>query len=361
MAHSKNLEKNALKLSDLPGVSGHEEEVTKYIKNNLSTLKKVKFDKDNLGSLAVIKKGSLSKNAPIISIVAHADEVGFMLSNILPTGYLKFEPLGGWWGHVLLGQIVTVHTRSGKKIKGIVGSTPPHVLKPEQVKAVVSLEQMYIDIGAKDIKEVEKMGISIGDVIVPESKSWVMPNKDYIVGKALDDRVGVAICMEVMKKIANINHEADVIFVASTQEEVGLRGAKTSSYKWTPDVSFAIDVTISNDQPGMEKKPSSIGSGVALSLFDRSVISNPKLRKKVEDIAKKYKIPYTFDGLAAGGTDAGAIHLTKDGVVTMTLSIPSRYIHSHNSLVSLSDMQATVDLIVNFIKDFKKSNLSKLK
>ena len=111
----------------------------------------------------------------------------------------------------------------------------------------------------------------------------------------------------------------------------------------------------------MDPKPAKIGSGVSLSLFDHSIVSNPKLRKLVEETAKKNKIPYTFDGLAAGGTDAGAIHLTKEGVVTMTLSIPSRYIHSHNSLVSLHDMQATVDVLVNFIKDFTSAKLAKLR
>jgi endoglucanase len=188
-----------------------------------------------------------------------------------------------------------------------------------------------------------------------------MPNGDYVVGKGLDDRAGLAIAIEVMRRLTKETHEADVMLVGAVQEEVGLRGAKTSSYKRTPDIAFAIDVTISNDQPGMQPKPASIGSGVSLSLFDASVISNPKLRKKIEDVAKKNKIPFTYDGLAAGGTDAGAIHLAREGVITLVLSIPSRYIHSHNSLVSLHDMQATVEVLVNFIKDFKKSTLNSLK
>lgn len=359
--HSKAMERDLLALSNTNGISGHEGKVADLVKTKLSKVANLKFEKDNLGSLAVIKKGAGGANAPTVSFVAHMDEVGFMVTQITSKGFVKFTPIGGWWGHVLLGQLVDIETRKGEIITGVVGSTPPHILTPEQAKTVLRPKAMYIDLGASSAKEVEKMGINIGDTVTPHSKSWVMPNKDFIVGKALDDRAGVAIGMEVIRRLSKIEHEANVIFVNSVQEEVGLRGAKTSTHKWTPDVSFAIDVTISNDQPGMEDKPTKMGAGVALSMFDYSIIGNPKLRMEMEKIAKKAKIPFTLDGLTGGGTDAGSIHVTKDGVITMTLSVPTRYMHSHNTLVSLKDMQATVDLLVEFIKNFKKATLTRLK
>ena len=361
LKHSKQMERDTLELTKVFGASGHENDVALIVKKKLSRIQGIRFDKDNLGSLMALKKGTGGKNAPLISLDAHMDEVAFMVSNIDSKGFISMEPLGGWWGHVVLGQLVDISTRNGNVVRGIVGSTPPHILKPAQQKQVLRVQQMFIDVGARNEKEVSKLGINIGDVILPHSESWIMPNGDYIVGKGLDDRAGLAIAIEVMRRLNKVKHESNVMLIGAVQEEVGLRGAKTASYKWTPDVAFAIDVTISNDQPGMEPKPASIGSGVSLSLFDASVISNPKLRRAIESIAKKNKIPFTYDGLAAGGTDAGAIHLARDGVITMVLSIPSRYIHSHNSLVSLTDMQATVDVLVNFIKDFNRNKLNLLK
>lgn len=359
--HSKAMEKDLLALSNERGISGHEGRVATLVKSKLQKVPGLKFEKDNLGSLAVIKKGTGGVKVPTISFVAHMDEVGFMITQITPKGFIKFTPIGGWWGHVLLGQQLEIETRKGEFITGIVGATPPHILTPEQARKVLQPKQMYIDLGVSSDKEVAKLGIKIGDPITPKSTSWVMPNGDFVSGKALDDRAGTAIGIEVIRKLSKVKHEANVIFVNSVQEEVGLRGAKTSTWKWTPDVSFAVDVTISNDQPGMEEKPTKMGSGVALSMFDYSIIGNPKLRAEMEKLATKAKIPFTLDGLTGGGTDAGAIHLTKDGVVTMTLSVPTRYMHSHNTIVSLSDMQATVDLLVDFIVKLNKTVLNRLK
>ena len=314
-----------------------------------------------MGSLAVIKKGIGGKNAPTISFTGHMDEVGFMITKIDKEGFIKFTPIGGWWGHVVLGKLLTITTQKNNEYIGVVGSKPPHLISGAERDKVLGIDSMYLDIGATSDNEVEKLGINVGDMITPTNEKAYEVSNDRIIAKAHDDRISVAVGMEVMRRLLTEKHEANVILVASTQEEVGLRGARTSSYKWTPDIAFALDVTIANDTPGMEKKDTILGSGIALSMFDRSVIANKKLIQYTEEVAKKHKIPYTFDGLSAGGTDSGAIHLTKEGIINMTLSIPSRYIHSHNSMIDLKDAQAAVDLIVNFIKDFTSKDLDKLK
>lgn len=345
-------------LSNLSGISSREQEVANFIKNKLSKYH-FTFERDNLGSLAVIKKAKNS-NRPIVSFTAHMDEVGFMITSIEKEGYIKFSPIGGWWGHVLLGQQLKIVTDKGDEIIGVVGSKPPHILKAPEASRVIKPSEMFLDIGANSDKEIKELGIKIGNQIVPNQFKTVPLLNERIVGKAHDDRASIAVGIEVMKKLAN-NNDVNAIFVASVQEEVGLRGARTSAYKWTPDIAFAIDVTIANDTPGIPKAETILGSGPALSLFDSSIIGNPKLISHLEEVAKKYKIPYTFDSLTGGGTDAGLIHLTKEGVITMTISIPSRYMHSHNSIVDLKDVENTINLIFHFIQDLTQKDLENIK
>ncbi len=355
----KELKKKLIELSNLDGISGHEEEIVSYVKNELKDLKGLKFERDGLGSMAVIKKSKNSK-ARKISFVTHIDEVGFIVKKIEENGYIRFLPIGGWWGHVLLGQLLKIKTDKKNEFVGVVGSKPPHLLSQHESKNVIPIKSMFLDIGASSKKEVEKLGISIGNQIVPYQNSAIEILNDRIIGKAHDNRASVLVGMEIMKRLSNKNLDNEVFFILSTQEEVGLRGARTSTYKWTPDIAFAIDVTIANDTPEVESNDTKLGSGVALSVFDSSIIANPKLLKKVEEIAKKYKINYTFDSIVGGGTDAGAIHLTKEGVITMTISIPSRYIHSHNSIVDAKDLESTITLVEKFILDFNEEIFEEL-
>lgn len=357
---NKILIKNLIKYSNLNGISGHEEKIANEIKNDLQAYKGFKFERDGLGSLAVIKN-SKKENVPTISFTAHMDEVGFLVTSIDSDGFVRFTPIGGWWGHVVLAQKLTITTTLGKEYVGVVGSKPPHLLDRLSASKVLKLENMFIDLGATSKKEVEDLGIKPGDMITPTQESAfqsVDPNR--IIGKAYDDRASIVAGIEIMKKISNIDLDVNVIFIASTQEEVGLRGARTSSYKWTPDIAFAIDVTIANDTPELIKKETKLGSGVALSMFDASIIGNPKLIKSVENVAINNKIKHTFDSLTMGGTDAGAIHLTKEGVQTMTLSIPSRYMHSHNSIIDVRDIESTIELLVTYIKNCDKKTIDKI-
>ncbi len=360
--YKEELISEAIELSNVDGISGFESNVAELIKQKLEGVPNLTFDKDNLGSLAVYKKGSGGEDAPTISFTAHMDEVGFMITEITKEGFVKFTAIGGWWGHVVLGQRLKVLTNSGKEIVGIVGSKAPHLLTAAEAKTVLKIKDLFIDFGADSKEQLEKWGISLGNPVVPyQASAFSTLNPNRIIGKAFDDRISILMGIELIRRLEKVDHEANVYFIASTQEEVGLRGARTSSYKWTPDVAFAVDVTFAYDTPGMEQKDTKLGTGVALSLFDSSIIANPKLLRYTEQIAKDNDIKYTFDGLVGGGTDAGIIHLTKDGVITMTLSIPSRYMHSHNSMIDLVDLEQTIKLGVEFVKSFTKDSLKGLK
>ncbi len=360
MALNKKLLNDAIQLSNVIGVSGREQEVAKLIKVLTKDIKGLKYEFDNLGSLAIIKEGT-NKKAPLISISTHMDEIGFMITKIEENGFLKITPLGGWWGHVLLGQILNITTTKGKIIPAVVGSTPPHILSPVQQKTVLKIKDLFLDLGVSSKAEVEKLGIKVGSIAAPNTSAFQMANPNLIVGKGLDNRISVAAGIDMLRKLEKVEHESTVMLICTTQEEVGLRGARTSSWKWTPDLGIALDTTIANDTPGIEARDTKIGTGVALSLFDSSVIANEKLFDFVEKTAKSNDIKYTFDSLTGGGTDSGVIHLTKDGVLNMTLSIPTRYMHSHNTIASIEDAEAASDLLVEIVKTFDKRKLSSLK
>ncbi len=355
-----NIRKNAIKYSNLNGVPSRENTVAKELIKDMKKIGDFEFERDNLGSLAIIKKSKV-ENAPTVLISAHMDEVGFLLTSIDKNGFGRIQNVGGWWPHVILGQRFTLTTSTGEEIIGVAGCKPPHLIGPEERNKVVALEDIYLDFGAETKEEVEKWGVQIGDMITPyQDSAFVTKNKNRVVGKAHDDRICVVTGIEIMREIANKDLAVNVILVGSTQEEVGLRGAKTATYKWTPDIGFAIDVTFCYQTPGMRDSDVGLGNGVALGMFDRSVIANVKLLDSVREHAKKEKIPFGMDWVQ-GGTDSGAIHLTKDGVINMTVSIPCRYFHTHNSVIDIRDAEHTAKLLSSYIEKLDKKAIDKLR
>lgn len=346
-------------ISEVNGVSGFEVEATRFVKNYLSDCN-LEFDYDNLGSLIALKK-SKKKNAPKILFTAHIDEVGFMVSKIEESGYLKFEPVGGWWGHVALAQRYIITTSTGKEFLGVTGSKPPHGMGMDERSKVLELKNMFLDIGVKSKKEALDLGINVGDIITPDSKFATLANPRFLLGKAWDDRICVAATMEMLKDLSKEELSCDLYVASTVQEEVGLRGAKTVTYRVKPDIGIALDVTMSNDLPGTNGNDTKLGSGIALSIMDRSVIGHTGLKSYVEKICKDNKIPYTFDVLPAGGTDSGEIHKSFDGIINMTISIPCRYFHSHISVVDIEDYNNLVKVISLIVKNLDQKVLTKLK
>jgi putative aminopeptidase FrvX len=348
------------------GPSGHEAEAQKTAYSyGKQYADEVLFDR--LGSV-VFRKGN---SGPKIMLAGHVDEIGFVISEVTKEGYLKFHQLGGWWDQTLLTQEVVVRPfEGGEKIVGVIGAPPPHVLTPEQRSKVMTKDDMYIDIGCSSKKEVEELGIRVGDPAVPMSyfrtikrirKEKDEDNKDaeektveanLAVSKAFDDRIGVFIVLETLRRLSeqNIEHPNTVYAVSTVQEEVGLRGAKTSAQMVQPDIGFALDVDISGDAPGSKGLVQKMGGGVAISAGDSSMIPNPKLRKYVLETAEEAEIKHQAAFLPAGGTDAGQIHLVGMGAPSLFLGIPTRYIHSHHGMLDLADVENAIMLLVELIK-----------
>jgi endoglucanase len=348
------------------GPSGHETEAQKVAHEyGKQYAEDILFD--GLGSV-VFKKGN---SGPKIMLAGHVDEIGFVVTEITKEGYLKFHQLGGWWDQTLLTQEVLVRPfKGGAKIIGVIGAPPPHVLTPEQRSKIVTKDQMYIDIGCASDKEVKELGIRIGDPAVPlayfrtinrtrkELKEDDPDAKEetrevtLAVAKAFDDRIGVFIVLEALRRLSEekVDHPNTVFAVSTVQEEVGLRGARTAAQMIKPDIGFALDVDISGDSPGSKGLVQKMGKGVSISAGDGSMIPNPKLRKFALEIAEEMKIKHQPAFLKSGGTDAGAIHLSGMGAPSLFLGIPTRYIHSHHGMLDLEDVEAAVQLLVELLK-----------
>lgn len=342
-------------LTEAVGVPGFEDEVADIMARRLGGVADITYDK--LGSLVAEKKGKLS--APKIMIAGHMDEIGFMVKSITKEGFIKFLPLGGWWGHVVLAQRVMVRTRKGDFI-GVTGSKAPHVLQAEERKKVMEISDMYIDVGAAGKFDVEKrLGVRTGDPIVPRSEFTIMGNKKLYLAKAWDDRIGCAAIIDVLNKVGRA-HPNTVYGVGTVQEEVGLRGARTSANMIDPDVGFAVDVCIAHDTPGGEGTDEKLGAGPGIMVYDGSIIPNHRLRDLVIETAEKLKIPFFLGALARGGTDSGIIHLNKQGVPCLTLGIATRYIHGHVSVLHRNDYDNLVKLLTAVVKRLDAKTVASL-
>lgn len=345
-------------LTDANGIPGNEKEPREVMKKYITPYAD-EISYDNLGSFIAKKTGKAG--GPKIMITGHLDEIGFMITRIDDNGFLKFETVGGWWSQVMLAQRVTVMTRKGN-IVGVIGSKPPHILPPEQRKKPVEVKDMFIDIGASSKEEAESFGVRPGDAVTPICDFTVMKNEKIMMAKAWDNRIGCAIAIEVMKRLKDENHDNVVYGVGAVQEEVGLRGAKTAAHKIEPDIGFAVDVGIAGDTPGISANDATakIGEGPQIMIYDRSMVSHKGLRDFVTDIADEHEIPYQFEAMSGGGTDAGSIHLSGDGAPSLAITVPTRYIHTHAAILHRDDFEHAVQLITEVVKRLDEETVRKI-
>jgi putative aminopeptidase FrvX len=327
------------------GAPGFEGEVAQVMERYLKGVGP--FSRDKLGSFICEKKGASA--GPRVMLMGHLDEVAFMVKSVTKEGFVKFLPLGGWWGHVVLGQRLIIKTRQGD-VLGVVGSRPPHELREEDRKKVIEIKDMFIDVGGAagwDVKK--KLDIRPGDPIVPDSSFTVMANPNLLLAKAWDNRIGCAMAAETARRLVGVSHPNTLIAGATVQEEVGLRGAQTSVFKVQPDVAFALDVGIAHDTPGTEGDEK-LGGGPLVVIYDATSIPNRGLLDLVVETAKRLRIPLQFESVERGGTDAGRFHVSGQGVPSLSMGVPARYIHSHVSIIDRRDFEAAVKLLVAVVK-----------
>ncbi|MEG2751875.1 MAG: M42 family metallopeptidase [Anaerorhabdus sp.] len=333
-------------MSEAHGISGCEKEVSRIMRKWMEPLVDA-IDYDNLGSIIGVQKGE--HNGPKVMIAGHLDEVGFMVREIDKQGFIKMLPVGGWWGHVLPSQTLYVTTQAGSRYHGVVGCSAPHGLSAEVKEKVIKPIDLFFDLGVESREEVIEMGIQIGDMITPDTKFEVMNNPNILMGKAWDDRLCACVAIDVLKELKNDNHVSNVYAVGTMQEEVGLRGARSAANHIHPDVAIALDVTTSMDTP-MDKGTMKLGAGVVLSVMDAGIIGHKGLLHEIENICSDLNLDVNFDMMVAGGTDADNIHKAFDGIICMTLSIPTRYMHSHRLLIHRKDYVQTVQAIAEFCR-----------
>jgi len=352
------------KFASLNAVNGFEKEINKEVYKELKLIKGLEFDENKYSTVTAIKKGN--GKGPKIAIVAHVDEVGFIVVKIEKGGFLRLRPLGSWWGHVLLAKTVNIVTFDGKVYPGVIGALPPHLLKEESKIKVIEPKEMFVDLGVKDEKELKKMNIRIGNQVVPRSEWIELPN-DRVISKALDNRSGVVVGIEIMRRLVekNITHDADVMFMSATQEETNSVGAKTAVAKWKPDIVLGVDTTISTEHPSGDLTTAKLGEGLLLTIGDNiPSLANPNLIEWLNNVGKNFektnkKFTIQLEN-GPGGTDAGDVHYIGEGAYATTISMPSKYIHTHNSMMDIKDLEWAIEYVIEVIKKLDKKAYEKI-
>lgn len=327
-------------LTSTAGISGREDSLAQTVKNMFEEYcNNVEIDKFN--NVIGIKYGE-GDNRKKIMVTAHLDEIGFLVKGIDENGFLKITNIGGIDPKILLAQEVIVHGR--KTLTGIIGAKPPHLLKPEDAKKAVKLQDLSVDIGMCREKAEEYVGI--GDIVTFKSSVRELQG-DKISSKSLDNRCGVAALLEMMKELEGLKFSHDVYFVASSQEETHLTGVTTASYNIRPDMAIVIDVC-HGDMPDAPKEIAyTLGKGPAVSIGPNL---HKKLTKKIMDTAKNENIPFHIDVEPGNtGTEAWATQVSREGIPTALLSIPLRYMHTTIETISLNDVKNTARLASRFI------------
>lgn len=343
-------------LTELPGVPGNEHEVRKFMRSELEKYSD-EIKQDRLGGIFGVKKGD--EKGPTIMVAGHMDEVGFMVTSITSNGMLRFQPLGGWWSQVLLAQRVNIYTKNGP-ITGVIGSIPPHLLSEEQRKKPMEIKNMLIDIGADSKEDAISIGIRPGQPIVPICPFTPMANPKKILAKAWDNRYGCGLAIELLKELKDTLLPNVLYSGATVQEEVGLRGAQASATMINPDLFFALDASPANDMTGDKKEFGHLGNGALLRILDRSMVTHRGMREFVLDMAETEKIPYQYF-VSQGGTDAGRVHVSNEGVPSAVIGICSRYIHTHASIVHVDDYAAAKELLVKLVTACDQTTVDTIK
>ncbi len=344
------------RLADAPGPPGYEDPVRAIMVSEMKALTSTPLRYDGMGSVVA----QLGTTGPKIMVDAHMDELGGMVRRIAPNGQLTMQMLGGWLDQALIDQRWIILGSKGP-VEAVTGIRDIHVITPAERTAVIPRESIFLDIGVKTPAEVAAMGIEPGDPVVPDAPFKVLGNNNYL-GKAWDDRIGCAVLLEAMRRLAKLPHANQVFFVATTQEEIGLRGARTASNLVRPDLGLALEGGIANDQGGHpEETQAHLGGGPGIFLYDSSAIPNRKLVHFVEETARTNNIPLQLDLVQGYGDDSAEMQESGTGAPTLNIVTPVRYTHAHNGVANRGDFDRTVDLLVALLQHLDQTTVDRIR
>ena len=341
------------RLCETPGISSREEQMRRLVADELRPLAD-SLEADVMGNVIATKKGA--EGGPRVMIAAHTDEIGFVVKYIDDRGFIRLSPVGGWDPRNMVAQRVWVHGFAGQSLRGTLmpGGKPIHLLTPDEAKQGPKIEEFFVDLGMSGEKVKEL--VELGDMVTMDRTCERMG--DMVVSKTLDDRLCVFVMIEALRKLQGTALQSTILAVATTQEEVGLRGAITSAYALKPDIGIALDVTLAVDFAGTSEseRVTNLGGGAAIKIMDSSLLCHPKMVRHFRDVAQAKNIKTQLEILPRGGTDAGGIQRSRGGVPSFTLSIPTRYIHTVNEMAHVEDIQAAIDLLAAYLEEAHTRN-----
>jgi putative aminopeptidase FrvX len=350
-------------LSDAPGTAGDEDAVRSIIVRELKPVSTSPIRYDGMGSTIaeLASNEGPAATAPRIMVDAHMDELGGMVRRVASNGQLTMQMLGGWLDQALPDQRWIILGSKGP-VHAVTGIRDIHVITPPERGEVIPRNSIFLDIGANSPAEAAAMGIEPGDPIVPDSSFLVLNGSQNYLGKAWDDRIGCAVLIRAMQRLAKLPHANDLFFVATTQEEIGLRGARTAANMVHPDIGLALEGGIANDQGGHpEETQAHLGAGPGIFLYDSSAIPNRKLVTYVRDTAKENNIPLQLDLVQGYGDDSAEMQESGAGAPTLNVVVPVRYTHAHNGIVNRHDFDQTVDLMVDVLQHLDAKEVAKIR
>lgn len=346
------------RLADAPGPPGAEEPVRAIVVSEMKPLASEPIRYDGMGSV-IAQQGT---SGPRIMIDAHMDELGGMVRRITPNGFLTMQMLGGWLDQALVDQRWTIIGSKGP-VHAVTGIRDIHIVSPEERTKVFPRDQLYLDIGAKDAQEAAAMGVEPGDPVVPDAPFTVMNGTNNYLGKGWDDRIGCAVLIEAMRRTSAAPHANQLFFVATTQEEVGLRGARTAAHIVKPDIGIAIEGGITGDTAGArpEETQVKLGAGPGMFLFDSSTIANRKMVMFTRKTATANGLPLQVDLVQGYGDDSAEMQTSGGGAPTINLVVPVRYTHSHNGIVNRRDFDQMVELVADMLLKMDANTVQQLR
>lgn len=352
------VEKLLEELTNAPGISGQESAVRAIVARELRAMGAA-VSTDGLGSVIGEFKGPAG--APRIMLAAHMDELGLMVKYITADGFVKFLPTGGWFDQALIDKRWIIHTDKGP-VLAVSGIKTVHISSPADRNRVFPRDELFLDVGARNKADAEAMGIRPGQMITPDSRFTRLGDGVY-VAKAFDDRLGVAVMLEAVRRLSSTQRAGHIFAVGTVQEEIGLRGAKTSSQVVKPDLGISVEVGVAGDYPGVgpDQAQEKLGGGPGIFLHDSSMLPNAKLRDFFFRVAKEKGIPLQPELLTGYGEDGAEMQKWSTGTPVVNFTVPVRYLHSFHGVIRRDDFDRAVDLLVEVLLRLDAKTVAELK